>query len=102
MKLFELLPRPLGNIFRKLTHFTCNSPNQHVSPAVIDRWTLPPETFSSCPVFAFTTWHGNDNVKPQLPVRSAWSETKSPSISTSESGEKHFSKRTPPFNSRSY
>ena len=28
MKLFELLPRPLGNIFRKLTHFTCNSPRQ--------------------------------------------------------------------------
>ena len=26
MKVFELLPRPLGNIFRKLTHFTCNSP----------------------------------------------------------------------------
>ncbi len=25
MKLFELLPRPLGSIFRKLTHFTCNS-----------------------------------------------------------------------------
>ena len=25
MKLFELLPRPLGKIFRKLTHFTCNS-----------------------------------------------------------------------------
>ena len=27
MKVFELLPKPLGNIFRKLTHFTCNSPN---------------------------------------------------------------------------
>ena len=26
MKMFELLPRPLGSIFRKLTHFTCNSP----------------------------------------------------------------------------
>ena len=26
MKVFELLPRPLGNIFRKLTHLTCNSP----------------------------------------------------------------------------
>ena len=26
MKVFELLPRPIGNIFRKLTHFTCNSP----------------------------------------------------------------------------
>ena len=26
MKVFELLPKPLGNIFRKLTHFTCNSP----------------------------------------------------------------------------
>ena len=25
MKVFELLPKPLGNIFRKLTHFTCNS-----------------------------------------------------------------------------
>ena len=26
MKVFELLPRPLGNIFRKLTHLPCNSP----------------------------------------------------------------------------
>ena len=26
MKVFELLPRPLGKIFRKLTHLTCNSP----------------------------------------------------------------------------
>lgn len=26
MKVFELLPRPLGSIFRKLTHFACNSP----------------------------------------------------------------------------
>ena len=26
MKMFELLPRPLGSIFRKLTHLTCNSP----------------------------------------------------------------------------
>jgi hypothetical protein len=26
MKMFELLPSPLGSIFRKLTHFTCNSP----------------------------------------------------------------------------
>ena len=26
MKMFELLPKPLGDIFRKLTHFTCNSP----------------------------------------------------------------------------
>ena len=25
MKMFELLPRPLGSIFRRLTHFTCNS-----------------------------------------------------------------------------
>ena len=25
MKVFELLPRPLGNIFRKLTHLPCNS-----------------------------------------------------------------------------
>ena len=25
MKMFELLPRPLGSIFRKLTHFACNS-----------------------------------------------------------------------------
>ena len=25
MKMFELLPRPLGSIFRKLTHLTCNS-----------------------------------------------------------------------------
>ena len=25
MKVFELLPRPLGNIFEKLTHLTCNS-----------------------------------------------------------------------------
>ena len=28
MKVFELLPRPLANIFRKLTHFTCNSPKK--------------------------------------------------------------------------
>ena len=26
MKVFELLPRPLGEVFRKLTHLTCNSP----------------------------------------------------------------------------
>ena len=26
MKVFELLPKPLGKIFRKLTHLTCNSP----------------------------------------------------------------------------
>ncbi len=26
MKVFEMLPRPLGPIFRKLTHFACNSP----------------------------------------------------------------------------
>ena len=25
MRMFELLPRPLGSIFRKLTHLTCNS-----------------------------------------------------------------------------
>ena len=28
MKMFELLPRPLGSIFRKLTHLTCNSRNK--------------------------------------------------------------------------
>ena len=28
MKVFKLLPKPLGNIFRKLTHFTCNSPKK--------------------------------------------------------------------------
>jgi hypothetical protein len=28
MKMFELLPSPLGSIFRKLTHFTCNSPKK--------------------------------------------------------------------------
>ena len=26
MRMFELLPRPLGNIFRNLTHLACNSP----------------------------------------------------------------------------
>ena len=26
MKVFELLPRPLGKIFRKLTHLPCNLP----------------------------------------------------------------------------
>ena len=31
MKVFELLPKPLGNIFRKLTHFTCNSPSASTS-----------------------------------------------------------------------
>ena len=30
MKMFELLPRPLGSIFRKLTHLTCNSPSSRV------------------------------------------------------------------------
>ena len=25
MRMFELLPRPLGSIFRKLTHLACNS-----------------------------------------------------------------------------
>ena len=29
MKMFELLPKPLGDIFRKLTHFTCNSPKRN-------------------------------------------------------------------------
>ncbi len=24
--MFELLPKPLGSLFRKLTHFACNSP----------------------------------------------------------------------------
>ena len=32
MKVFELLPRPLGNIFRKLTHLTCNSPREGKIP----------------------------------------------------------------------
>ena len=27
MRMFELLPRPLGAIFRKLTHLTCNLPS---------------------------------------------------------------------------
>ena len=31
MKMFELLPKPLGSIFRKLTHFTCNSPSVKTS-----------------------------------------------------------------------
>ena len=26
MRMFELLPKPLGSLFRKLTHFACNSP----------------------------------------------------------------------------
>ena len=30
MKVFELLPKPLGKIFRKLTHLTCNSPLYHL------------------------------------------------------------------------
>ena len=33
MKVFELLPRPLGNIFRKLTHLPCNSPKRLVGCA---------------------------------------------------------------------
>jgi len=32
MKMFELLPRPLGSIFRKLTHLTCNSPLPRILP----------------------------------------------------------------------
>ena len=32
MKMFELLPRPLGSIFRKLTHLTCNSPKRKAPP----------------------------------------------------------------------
>ena len=30
MKVFELLPRPLGKVFRKLTHLTCNSPSCNI------------------------------------------------------------------------
>ena len=40
MKVFELLPRPLGKVFRKLTHLTCNSP----------LWSLP--IFTLCPTHA--------------------------------------------------
>ena len=29
MKVFKLLPSPPRNIFRKLTHFACNSPEKH-------------------------------------------------------------------------
>ena len=34
MKMFELLPRPLGAIFRKLTHLTCNSPGAPLLPNI--------------------------------------------------------------------
>ena len=45
MKVFEMLPRPLGYIFRKLTHFACNSPNWHAiivfgSPSVVCVWRI--------------------------------------------------------------
>ena len=35
MRMFELLPRPLGNIFRNLTHLACNSSREvpTVTPA---------------------------------------------------------------------
>ncbi len=36
MKVFELLPRPLGTIFRKLTHFACNSPEH----SKLQNWRL--------------------------------------------------------------
>ena len=47
MKMFELLPRPLGSIFRKLTHLTCNSRNvrlaspQRCSPTRNGRFVRP-------------------------------------------------------------
>ena len=39
MKMFELLPRPLGSIFRKLTHLTCNS-RKRTSAAVARKHRL--------------------------------------------------------------
>ncbi len=38
MKMFELLPRPLGSIFRKLTHLTCNSRTAVEAVANAARW----------------------------------------------------------------
>ncbi len=36
MKMFKLLPRPLGAIFRKLTRLTCNSrPQQPFVPSQV-------------------------------------------------------------------
>ena len=35
MRMFELLPRPLGAIFRKLTHLTCNLPRILISGAIL-------------------------------------------------------------------
>ena len=52
MKVFELLPRPLGNIFRKLTHFTCNSPENSST-----EYTKPPPLIPTPRhLFAYVTW----------------------------------------------
>ena len=40
MKMFELLPRPLGSIFRKLTPLTCNSPGAKKDAAELPRLCL--------------------------------------------------------------
>ena len=42
MKMFELLPRPLGSIFRKLTHLTCNSRSKKI--ALLHRGTFDAPT----------------------------------------------------------
>ena len=55
MKMFELLPRPIGSIFRKLTRLTCNSrndmdsvrPTRYVSSP--DYTILPPSSVKPIP-----------------------------------------------------
>ena len=52
MKMFELLPRPLGSIFRKLTHFTCNSP-MWLSRRILSVLFLPAARSRPCRPSAF-------------------------------------------------
>ena len=50
MKVFELLPRPLGSIFRGLAHFTCNSPRAMKPPPPLQQ-NQNPSKYSQ-PAFA--------------------------------------------------
>ena len=62
MKVFELLPRPLGNIFRKLTHFTCNSPSaDQIVAVLLCAIPTPASTLRGFPTLstAVTSRHGN-------------------------------------------
>ena len=56
--------------------------NQHVSPAESERRSTPSAVISSHPDARLVTWHGNGSLKSHVPLRSACTETKPPSIST--------------------